>query len=128
MSRYIVIALIALLAAPAFAAGTPANEDEKTLYAVGMIVARQLSVFNLTPAELETVKQGLSGAFFSRPTAESLAAAVQSFDDNVYDPYAIRRYAEGFDRAVFTVQLTDYVNQLTGRVAPVPGMAAWPSS
>ena len=73
---------------------------------------------------LETVKPGLSGAFFSRPSAESLAAAVQSFDDSVYDPYAIRRYAEGFDRAVFTVQLTDYINQLTGRVTPVPDVVA----
>ncbi|HBA73319.1 MAG TPA: peptidylprolyl isomerase, partial [Geobacter sp.] len=41
------------------AAETQKNEDEKTLYAVGVNMARSISVFNLTPKEFELVLQGL---------------------------------------------------------------------
>ena len=91
MSRYIVITLIALLAAPAFAAGTPANEDEKTLYAVGMIVARQLSVFNLTPAELETVKQGLMDGYSGKKQEFDL----NSYQEKVQELAKARRKVQG---------------------------------
>ena len=33
--------------------------DEKTLYAIGAVIAKQLEVFNLTPAEFAHVKKGL---------------------------------------------------------------------
>jgi len=36
------------------------TEDQKTLYAVGLVFARQLAAFDLTPAELRLVKQGLT--------------------------------------------------------------------
>jgi FKBP-type peptidyl-prolyl cis-trans isomerase FkpA len=36
------------------------TEDDKTLYAVGLMLGRNLQSFNLTPAELEIVKQGIS--------------------------------------------------------------------
>jgi len=36
------------------------TEDQKTLYAVGLMLGRNLSAFNLTPAELEIVKQGIA--------------------------------------------------------------------
>ena len=75
MSRFIVMALITLLAVPSFAADTAANQDENTLYAIGMIVARQLSVFSLTPAEQETVKRGLMDGY---------SGSKQGFDLNSY--------------------------------------------
>jgi len=59
MHRLIVIVLVALFSTPVFAAGTPPTEEEKTLYAVGLIVSRQLSEFNLTPDELKVVQQGI---------------------------------------------------------------------
>ncbi|HEX9104786.1 MAG TPA: hypothetical protein VF997_21390, partial [Polyangia bacterium] len=34
------------------------TEDQKTLYALGLILGRNVKGFNLTPAELETVKAG----------------------------------------------------------------------
>jgi FKBP-type peptidyl-prolyl cis-trans isomerase FkpA len=56
----IMIALLALLIASAsFAAETPRNEEQKTLYAIGLSVSKSLSVFSLTPAEFEYVLQGL---------------------------------------------------------------------
>jgi FKBP-type peptidyl-prolyl cis-trans isomerase len=46
--------------APA-AKGPPAltTEDDKTLYAMGQIISKQLEAFQLTPQELEVVKSGL---------------------------------------------------------------------
>jgi FKBP-type peptidyl-prolyl cis-trans isomerase len=38
------------------------TEDDKTLYAIGAVIAKQLEVFNLTPSELEIVRRGLSDA------------------------------------------------------------------
>lgn len=54
--------LIALLTTPAFAADLPKTDQQKTLYAVGLAVSKSLSVFDLTPAELEIVKLGLNDA------------------------------------------------------------------
>jgi FKBP-type peptidyl-prolyl cis-trans isomerase FkpA len=71
MLKLIVTALIALSATTAFALNTPKSEEEKTLYSVGLIVSRQLSAFNLTPAELEIVKQGLTdGVNGNKPIVE----------------------------------------------------------
>jgi FKBP-type peptidyl-prolyl cis-trans isomerase FkpA len=92
MSRFIVIALITLLAVPAFAADTTtANDDEKTLYAIGMIVARQLSVFSLTPAELETVKRGLMDGYSGKKQEFDL----NSFQEKVQDLAKARRKVQG---------------------------------
>lgn len=60
MHRLIVMALIALSTTTAFALDPPKTEEEKTLYSVGLVVARQLATFNLSPAELEVVKQGIT--------------------------------------------------------------------
>lgn len=38
------------------------TEEQKTLYAVGLAMAKSLTVFNLTPDEFEFVKQGLTDA------------------------------------------------------------------
>jgi len=38
------------------------TDDQKTLYALGMMIGRNVSSFNLTPTELETVKAGLTDA------------------------------------------------------------------
>ncbi len=61
MSRIVIAALAALLATGA-SAEDPKTEDEKTLYAIGVLIAKQLEVFDLKPAEFEQVKKGLSDA------------------------------------------------------------------
>ena len=38
----------------------PKTEEEKTIYALGLAISRNLSQFNLTPDELELVKAGLT--------------------------------------------------------------------
>jgi len=61
MRRLILSALLASLATSARAQELK-TDDDKTLYSVGVLIARQLEVFNLAPAELELVKRGLNDA------------------------------------------------------------------
>jgi len=60
MKLILMTTLILLFAVPAFPAGKLITEDQKTLYGVGLVIARQLAVFNLTPRELKLVKRGLT--------------------------------------------------------------------
>ncbi len=56
-----VVLPLTLLAASALAQ-TPRTEEEKTLYAMGVLAARALRDFELTPQEAELVKRGFSDA------------------------------------------------------------------
>jgi len=60
--RSLLVVLTVLVAAsPARAAGPELKtDDEKTLYALGLALARNLGPFNLTEKELDLVKSGLS--------------------------------------------------------------------
>jgi FKBP-type peptidyl-prolyl cis-trans isomerase len=69
-----------LVAAGADAAGPPQTDDQKTIYALGLALSRNLASFNLTPEELEWVKQGLSdGATNKKPvvTLEEFGPKIQ---------------------------------------------------
>lgn len=48
------------------------TEDDKTLYALGLALSRNLGTFNLTPAELEKVQQGLADGVLDRPSKVEL--------------------------------------------------------
>ena len=61
-----VLALLMAAAAPALAAD-PKTEDEKTLYALGLVVSQNLSFFNLTEAELKIVEQGMVDGVMKKP-------------------------------------------------------------
>jgi FKBP-type peptidyl-prolyl cis-trans isomerase FkpA len=64
----------ACAAAQAPPAASPAamTEDEKTLYALGLMLGRNLASFNLSPAELETVSKGVLDAATNRPAQVDL--------------------------------------------------------
>jgi FKBP-type peptidyl-prolyl cis-trans isomerase FkpA len=79
MQRIFIVALILLMAIPAYAAKKkpvvrPLTEEQKALYAIGLVLARQLEVFNLTPAELRIVKRGLNDATKGRKSKVDFAA------------------------------------------------------
>jgi len=48
------------------------TDDDKTLYALGLVIANQLGTFNLTPAELDMVKAGLTDATLKQPAKVDL--------------------------------------------------------
>jgi FKBP-type peptidyl-prolyl cis-trans isomerase FkpA len=68
MRTVIAASLVALALAPAARAADPKldTEDQKTLYALGLALSRNLATFNLTPEELATVEAGLSDGLFSK--------------------------------------------------------------
>jgi FKBP-type peptidyl-prolyl cis-trans isomerase len=54
----------------AASAGEKKADTDKTLYAVGIAVAKSLEVFNLTPAEFETVMKGIRDAATGKAKTE----------------------------------------------------------
>jgi FKBP-type peptidyl-prolyl cis-trans isomerase FkpA len=46
------------------------TDDDKTIYAIGLSLGRSLSMFNLTPAEVELVKRALSDSAAGKPAVE----------------------------------------------------------
>ncbi len=69
LPRQVTTALSTLLASALFlvagckgatASPEPKTEEQKTIYALGLMMGRNIGVFNLTPQELELVKAGLS--------------------------------------------------------------------
>lgn len=70
------------------------SEDQKTLYAIGQSVSRSLAVFELTPAEFELVKQGLSDAQAGKPGVE-----LSAYNSKIQELARARRKAAG-DRQI----------------------------
>lgn len=52
---------------PATAAVTPQTDDDKIIYSLGLSIYRQLGQFDLSPAEVELVKQAISDAAANKP-------------------------------------------------------------
>ncbi len=67
---------IALLGSPsAFAAsGEPTNDDQKTLYALGLAISQSLATFALSESELDFVKSGLTDGALKRTPKVDLQA------------------------------------------------------
>ena len=57
--RRLILSALAISLATGARAQAPQTDDQKTLYAIGAVVAKQLEVFNLSPAEFAMVKRGL---------------------------------------------------------------------
>lgn len=58
------------LAKPDAAAAGLTTDDEKTIYAIGLSIQRQLGQFDLTPAEVEIVKRALSDGTAGKPAVD----------------------------------------------------------
>jgi len=93
MSKFLLAALLLILSSKFAIADDNLlkNDEQKTLYAVGLIVARQLSVFNLTPAELDIVKQGIMDSATGKKPEVDLSA----YKEKVQDLARNRRKALG---------------------------------
>jgi FKBP-type peptidyl-prolyl cis-trans isomerase FkpA len=57
--RRLILSALALTLAAGARAQPPQTEEQKTLYAIGVLVGKQLDVFGLSPAEFAMVKHGL---------------------------------------------------------------------
>jgi len=61
---------------------------------------------------LETILEGETGAFFDEPSAESLAAALRSFDASRFDAQRLRAHAERFSPERFIAHLRAIVERV----------------
>ena len=61
---------------------------------------------------LETVVEGETGAFFDKPAAESLAAALRAFDPSRFNSQALRAHAEKFAPQQFIERLRAIVERV----------------
>ncbi len=86
---------LTLVSASAFALEAPKTEEEKTLYAIGLIVARQLGVFTLSATELERVQQGLTAGV----TATKPAIEIAAYNEKVQELAKARRKMQGDKQA-----------------------------
>ena len=65
------LAAVLAVAGAVHAADTPQTDEEKTLYAVGMSIARSLTMFDLSPEELKAVQAGISdGVLKKKPQVD----------------------------------------------------------
>jgi FKBP-type peptidyl-prolyl cis-trans isomerase FkpA/FKBP-type peptidyl-prolyl cis-trans isomerase FklB len=69
-----VVLLLAAAGAAVAAAPDPSTEDQKTLYAIGLVISRNLAAFTLSEAELEMVQRGLSDGVLNKTAKVDLNA------------------------------------------------------
>jgi FKBP-type peptidyl-prolyl cis-trans isomerase FkpA len=118
MRRLIVAAVVTLIAVPALAAGELKTDDQKTLYSLGQIMARQISVFNLSPDELELVKQGLSDGV----TGKTAQVDADAFQANIQRMAIARRNAEGERLAAKSKDFLEKAAKEPGAVKTASGL------
>lgn len=73
MKRAVMIAVI-LSAAVASGAQAPQTEEQKTFYSLGLALGRDLSMFDLSPAEAEMVSAGFKDSVAGKKPATELEA------------------------------------------------------
>ena len=112
------ILTISLVSAPSFALEAPKTDEEKTFYAIGQIVARQLGVFSLTTAELERVQQGINdGVSGNKPLVD-----VAEYNSKVQDLAKSRRKAQGDKQAAVGKEYLEKAAKEKGAVKTESGM------
>lgn len=96
MLRTITMLVTLMITATAFALDAPKTEEQKTFYAIGLSVARSLSVFSLSPAEFEMVVQGITDGQAGKNTGIEAAA----YNGKIQELAKERRKALGDKQAV----------------------------
>jgi glycosyltransferase involved in cell wall biosynthesis len=61
---------------------------------------------------LDTVREDVTGVFFSEPTIESMAAAIERLERGDWDPAAMRSHAARFDRPVFEDRIRSFLRSV----------------
>ena len=122
MHRFIVIALVIFLAIPALAADEPKSEEQKTLYAVGLAVAKQLSVFSLTPTEFDIVKQGITDG----ATGRTLFVDLDAYSKKIQALAIARRDAQGAKLAAMVKDFVDKAAKEKGAIKTSSGLVYLP--
>ena len=78
MRKFIICFIICVLTVPVWAA-QPETDDQKTLYAIGVMMTKQLSVFNLSVEEYGFIQQGIADV----AKGQKLAVEPEAFAKNI---------------------------------------------
>jgi FKBP-type peptidyl-prolyl cis-trans isomerase len=91
ISASVLLVSVALIVFPACAKGPPklATDQDKTLYALGQMISKNLDVFQLTPQELEVVKAGIEDGVGGKPSAVDIT----QYGDKIQELYKTRSTA-----------------------------------
>lgn len=110
MTGYVPDAELNQLLGNALAAIVPGEEDFGLVPLEAAAAGRPAIAFRAGGA-LETIEEGVTGEFFSEPSAHALAEALRRFDAAKYDPAALRAHAEKFSPQQFVERLRAIVDE-----------------
>jgi FKBP-type peptidyl-prolyl cis-trans isomerase len=113
-------ALILSLTAPAALAAEPEpkTDQDKTLYSLGLLIARNLEAFRLSPAELELVKAGITDGVQGKPKKADL----ETFGPKINDLAKGRAAAAAADEKKSGKAFLDKAAAEAGAVKTASGM------
>jgi FKBP-type peptidyl-prolyl cis-trans isomerase FkpA len=97
-------------------------EDMETIYAIGLVLSSQLSDFNLTPGELELVKQGLTHA----ATGKGPDVSSGAFTEKINELARARRKALGLKSAGMNKEFLEKTAREKGAVKSDSGLVYIP--
>ncbi len=60
---------------------------------------------------LELVKEGVTGQYFTKQSAESIKEQIKAFDPQQYNAQTVRIFAQQFDKSVFKTQIKKFVEE-----------------
>lgn len=118
MSRFIATLAVLFLAVPAFAQETVKTEEQKTFYAIGLAIAKQINIFNLTPEEGAIVQQGFADALAGKKTEVELAA----YNEKIQLLARARRKAAGEKQSATAGEFLEKAAKEKGAVKTASGM------
>jgi FKBP-type peptidyl-prolyl cis-trans isomerase FkpA len=102
LPRLTTLVLLVALVAPGLARAQKLDtEEQKTIYALGLAVARNLQAFNLTPEEVATLEAGLTAGLTGQKPAVDLATYEAKLDPLAKSRAAARAKSEREASAAF---------------------------
>jgi FKBP-type peptidyl-prolyl cis-trans isomerase FkpA len=118
MRKLVLPLVLTLIATSSFAAEPPKTDDQKTLYAIGLSVARSLAVFNLTPAEAVVVQQGITDSLNGKKQDPELL----NYNNKIQDLARERRKIAGEKQAGTGKEFLEKAALEKGAVKTASGM------
>lgn len=98
-----------------------ANEEQKTIYALGLQIARSVAVFELSPAELETLSAGIKDGALGTP-----AVSLETYGPKVQALAAGRQRAQVAKNAELGKAFLDTAAKEPGAVKTASGLVYVP--
>jgi len=122
MNRFIATLAVLLVAVPVFAQEPVKTDEQKTFYAIGLAIAKQVNIFNLTPEEGAIVQQGFADALAGKKNEVELAA----YNEKIQLLAKARRKAAGEKQSAGAAEFIEKAAKEKGAVKTASGMVYIP--